>query len=289
MNKVFLSLLLAVCVLGMVLIMLNERLRKPDQAPAPTNITEPAVPADMVPVPPSPVSKVEEMPVPDLVAPVRQSAQTPVSNSSGNIRPESPKPVLSTPTPLSQQSQPSAAAAQSSVVPPKQETMARPAVKTEVPKPVAKEPETPKPVAKQPTPPKPEIKKAEAPKPVAKQENPVQVAPEQSKEKAETPQQRNISKFVVFAREKGATVRLVGTAPIAFKSMELMDPYRLVVDLDGSWQIKAPGVPKNVVVTNVRLGKESKRTRIVIDLSQKVRWRCVPSADRTSLDIRLDQ
>ncbi|MEG6594087.1 hypothetical protein V6C16_14120, partial [Desulfovibrio sp. 1188_IL3213] len=33
MNKVILSLLVAVCVLGMALIMLNERLRKPEQPP----------------------------------------------------------------------------------------------------------------------------------------------------------------------------------------------------------------------------------------------------------------
>lgn len=33
MNKVILSLLLAVCVLGMALIMLNEKMRKPEQAP----------------------------------------------------------------------------------------------------------------------------------------------------------------------------------------------------------------------------------------------------------------
>ena len=47
MNKVILSLLVAVCVLGMALIMLNERLRKPE--PATTGIIAPVTPPDAAP------------------------------------------------------------------------------------------------------------------------------------------------------------------------------------------------------------------------------------------------
>ncbi len=54
MNKVILSLLLAVCILGMALIMLNERLgRKSEPVPAPTaEAGEPAVPDSGAGLPP---------------------------------------------------------------------------------------------------------------------------------------------------------------------------------------------------------------------------------------------
>ena len=48
MNKVILSLLVAVCVLGMALIMLNERLRKPEPA-TPAGIIAPVTPPDAAP------------------------------------------------------------------------------------------------------------------------------------------------------------------------------------------------------------------------------------------------
>ena len=54
MNKVILSLLLAVCILGMALIMLNERLgRKSEPVPAPTaEAGEPAAPDSGAGLPP---------------------------------------------------------------------------------------------------------------------------------------------------------------------------------------------------------------------------------------------
>ena len=48
MNKVILSLLVAVCVLGMALIMLNERLRKPEPAST-AGIIAPVTPPDAAP------------------------------------------------------------------------------------------------------------------------------------------------------------------------------------------------------------------------------------------------
>ena len=70
--------------------------------------------------------------------------------------------------------------------------------------------------------------------------------------------------------------------------MQLSGPDRLVIDLDGKWQVKAPGVPKNPAVSNVRLGKDSDKTRIVIDLSGKVQPKFTLSKDGHTLDIRLD-
>ncbi len=56
MNKVILSLILAVCILGMALIMLNERLgRRAEPAPAPlAEISQPAVPDNDAGMPPLP-------------------------------------------------------------------------------------------------------------------------------------------------------------------------------------------------------------------------------------------
>ena len=102
------------------------------------------------------------------------------------------------------------------------------------------------------------------------------------------PQHKNITKFVVLARDKGATVRLVGAAPIVYKNMQLSGPERLVIDLDGKWQVKAPGVPKNPAVTNVRIGKGDDKTRIVIDLTGKIQPKFTLSKDGHTLDIRLD-
>ena len=115
-------------------------------------------------------------------------------------------------------------------------------------------------------------------------------AAEPAKEKAAkaAPQRKDITKFVVLARDKGATVRLVGAAPIAYKNMQLSGPERLVIDLDGKWQVKAPGVPKNPAVTNVRIGKGDDKTRIVIDLTGKIQPRFILSKDGRTLDIRLD-
>ena len=76
--------------------------------------------------------------------------------------------------------------------------------------------------------------------------------------------------------------------PLKFSHFTIKDPDRLVVDLEGKWQIKAPGVPKNSAVTNVRLGKDDDKTRIVIDLKGKLQPRFILSKDGRTLDIRID-
>ena len=74
----------------------------------------------------------------------------------------------------------------------------------------------------------------------------------------------------------------------AIMRMQLSGPERLVIDLDGKWQVKAPGVPKNPAVTNVRIGKGDDKTRIVIDLTGKIQPKFTLSKDGHTLDIRLD-
>lgn len=63
-----------------------------------------------------------------------------------------------------------------------------------------------------------------------------------------------------------AVLKLQGNAPIEYKYFVLKNPDRVVVDLQGAWQVKAPGVPSNNVVKNVRVGRQGENTRVVLDL-----------------------
>ncbi len=282
MNKVIVSLLLAVCVLGMALIMLNERLRKPEQAPiTQTTISPPAAdPAAGLPetqdaapgtlpygadsrpqaaggavepyLPPLPVESGHSLTPPDRAP--RPDAEMPRAADSATVRAPLPEPVKHAPehsAAASETGAASQAAAGTKTAAPAQH---QPAAATEKAQPTEKK------------------------------------AQERSAAEKPAPKKLEITRFIVFARDKGATVRLVGTAPIDYKSMALDTPERLVIDLEGKWQIKAPGVPKNPLVTNVRLGKFADKTRIVIDLSGKAaHTRYILSKDKLSLDIRIDQ
>lgn len=77
-----------------------------------------------------------------------------------------------------------------------------------------------------------------------------------------------IHKIVVSSADNGSMVRIVGVDGMQYKTMHLKNPERVVVDLDGVWAVKAPGVPANKYVSNVRIGKQRDQTRIVIDLRQ---------------------
>ncbi|MDR1659522.1 MAG: AMIN domain-containing protein [Desulfovibrio sp.] len=98
------------------------------------------------------------------------------------------------------------------------------------------------------------------------------------------------AKLVVFARDTGATVRLTSGSPVRYQTLTLTGPDRVVVDVEGLSGLKAPGVPKNPMVSNVRLGANGGKTRIVIDLTAKPRnTRFVLSKEKDTLDIRIDQ
>ena len=98
-------------------------------------------------------------------------------------------------------------------------------------------------------------------------------------------------KIVVLVRDKGATVRLNLGQTISYRQMLLEKPDRVVIDVTGSYKdLKAPGIPDNPLVTNVRLGHYDNRTRIVVDLSAKPSsCRVILSEDRDRLDIRVDR
>ena len=98
-------------------------------------------------------------------------------------------------------------------------------------------------------------------------------------------------RMVVLVRDKGATVRLNLGQTISYRQMLLENPDRVVIDVTGSYKdLKAPGIPDNPLVTNVRLGHYDNRTRIVVDLSAKPSsCRVILSEDRDRLDIRVDR
>lgn len=245
MNKVILGLLVAVCVLGMALIMLNERMRKPEPA-TPAGIIAPVASPDAAP--PADAGN-QSATSPSLHLPPQTQGGIPDPNASSEAPARAPIPSL-------KPEERNAPASSAATVEP-QPAVAKPVVQ-------------PKPVT-----------------PVTEKTSPV-AEPAREKAAKPAPQHKNITKFVVLARDKGATVRMVGAAPITYKNMQLSGPERLVIDLDGKWQVKAPGVPKNPAVTNVRIGKGDDKTRIVIDLTGKIQPRFILSKDGRTLDIRLD-
>ena len=263
MNKIILGLLLAVCVLGMALIMLNERLSR-DTEPIPTSVAEKKEPGpgEGSPLPPPPPE--ERRPAPEAPS-VPEPAQPLAPKDDGGMTQGTVQASRAVPPP---------AEPARDIAPPAQpDTEATPA-------PVKKQEELPViPEKKQPDARKQEKQPAEKSK-----------ASADSSGKQQPPTEQRISRFVVFARDKGATVRVTGTGPLRYKTEQLHNPERLVVDLDGKWSIKAPGVPANPLVTNVRIGKLPEKTRIVIDFKEKPRSvRVILARERNSIDIRVDQ
>lgn len=275
MNKVILSLLLAVCILGMALIMLNERLgRKSEPAPAPAaEVSQPTTSDNGADLPPLPADGGRN----GFAAPPEAAREEPKLPPLPRDDAETAMPAVEQ-TPERAQTPPASPAA------PAPQTAEREHPGASTPPPAAERP-APSAKAESGTPARAEAKKDERPAQTEKAK-----AEKPKAEKTAAPRERSISRFVVFARDKGATVRLTGNAPLRYKSMNLSNPERVVVDLEGQWQIKAPGVPGNPLVSNVRVGKMGDKTRVVIDLKEKPRTtRLVLAKDGNTLDVRVDQ
>lgn len=335
MNKIIMGLIVAVCVLGMALIMLNEKLgRKPDPAPVATEAPSvstsegpgsaglpsgrPATEDMMTSLPaPSPSPAPSLTPPPAPVAPVAEAPAAPAFSFGGETdtapatlpplpqtTPPAPEPVQA-PAPEVEAPLPSASPVPVPPLPEERKDVPVPSLASSVVAAHEREaaadtpreaPEKPKAA---PAPGKKEEKARDSKTDVetAKAEN----AREESRKK-ETPRkeaapakakassaEKSVERFVVYAREDGATVRIVGNANISYKPMVLTGPDRVVVDLDGDWDIKAPGIPKNDLVTNVRIGKLNGKTRVVIDLNSSAKTRYTLSKDRRMLDVRVDK
>lgn len=326
MNKIIMGLIVAVCVLGMALIMLNEKLgRKP--APAPVTAETPSIPAsggpgggpagDMMsslPVPsPSPAPGLTPQPAP--MAPAPETPAVPSFSFGGDTdaapAPLPPLPQAEAPAPAPAPARPAPEAdTPPASVPPAVPPLPDAEERKDVPVPslaasvVAKhERETTSSAARDETPAKAAPAPAPAKKPEKAEAQPPRTEPareeapkKETTRKEDTPAKekpsaadKSVERFVVYAREGGATVRIVGNATISYKPMVLTGPDRVVVDLDGDWEIKAPGVPKNELVTNVRIGKLNGKTRIVIDLNKAAKTRYTLSKNRRMLDVRVDK
>lgn len=284
MNKAFIGILVAVCILGMALIMLNEwKSSSSDPAPAAPAAQEaspavPAAPGDLPPhvggglTPPSP----EQNAVPPLPEAAQTASLPPLQEAPAHTPPSEALErgfAFNDTDVAAPQATPQAMPAAEGAVRPALDVPPQPALGAgaETPAaPAAVEPrQSAEPAAERAVPEKKEEKKAEKPAPAAKA--------------------RTVTRFVVFARETGATVRIEGSSPIEYKYLPLDNPPRVAVDLMGEWTVKAPGVPKNPAVTNVRLGKLDGRTRVVIDLTGPGKIRHILSKDRKRLDVRIDR
>ena len=90
MNKVILGLLVAVCVLGMALIMLNERMRKPEPA-NPAGIIAPVTSPDAAP----PMLATSPPHLLPCICPRRPRVAFLISTPAAKPRPVRPSPALS--------------------------------------------------------------------------------------------------------------------------------------------------------------------------------------------------
>ena len=350
MNKIIMGLIVAVCVLGMALIMLNEKLgRKPEPAPvAPIPLESPAEPPSQGlggaalpagrpgggdPLPslpasspaPSLPSSPAPIPAPDMPAvpafsfggddampptlpPLPQTAlPAPVLPLQDTAKEEPPSPTpAAAPSPSNEERREVPVPSLASSVVAEHERKASPAPVRQEPSEKTPEKKAPEKATRPPAPEKKQEEKAvaeaprKAPSPNIERakEDPGKAEPRKEaprkKEPApsrETPAAagKSIERFVVYVRENGATVRIVGNTNISYKPMLLTEPDRVVLDLDGDWDIKAPGIPKNKLVTNIRIGKPNGKTRVVIDLNSTAKIRYTLSKDRRMLDVRADK
>ena len=335
MNKIIMGLIVAVCVLGMALIMLNEKLgRKPDPAPVATEAPSvstsegpgsaglpsgrPAAEDMMTSLPaPSPSPAPSLTPPPAPVAPVAEAPAAPAFSFGGETdtapaplpplpqtTPPAPEPVQA-PAPEVEAPLPSASPVPVPPLPEERKDVPVPSLASSVVAAHEREAaaDTPREAPKKPkAAPAPGKKEEKARESKADVEPAKAESTREESRKKETPRkeaapakakassaEKSVERFVVYAREDGATVRIVGNANISYKPMVLTGPDRVVVDLDGDWDIKAPGIPKNDLVTNVRIGKLNGKTRVVIDLNSSAKTRYTLSKDRRMLDVRVDK
>ncbi len=256
MNKTIALLILGVILLAMALVMLNQYVtgtppppRAGMESPAPQT-------GGLMPVP-QPVEQEE----PDAPRPSNGDASA--FMEPGHAAPE-PTPLPASPAPT----------------PPPPSMTATPAPVP--PQPVREPVREPAPVPQVPA--QATLPKEPAPVPPARASAPEERTPATSPKPAAP---RAISSIVVYATQEGATVRVVGAVPLVYKTLHLKNPDRAVVDLDGPWTAKAPGVPANKVVNTVRIGKQAKGTRIVIDLKGTPEAVNFIKKDARTLDVRV--
>lgn len=286
MNKVILGLILAVCVLGMALVMLNERLGRKPETPQTASVSR-AVASGSPQVPDTGSSSTVYAPSVPMHEPGAASEATPAERALdiGNGDAEA---ALAAPGGNEKTDRVPAARIENETRPdrPAQVAETRPAAR---PAPAEEKPAPKSATAEAKTAPKPATPEAKT-EPTPKRQDAEKTASEKPAKDAKSGG-REIKRFVIYARENGATVRIGGGDRIHYTSMTLDNPDRIVLDMDGQWQFPPnPGVPKNEMVSNIRIGKNGDKTRVVIDLKGKPRSvRVLPTKKGDILDIRVDK
>lgn len=139
------------------------------------------------------------------------------------------------------------------------------------------------------------------PVPAAQQRSPAQQAPRQqpaatraaqpAPQTAATPaparaKEKRITGIRITPSGSGTTVAIGTTESVRFKQTRLTSPERLVLDFEGAWKVRAPGVPENTLLSNVRIGKNPDRTRIVLDLKKKARVTVAKTANGLEVQLK---
>jgi hypothetical protein len=84
--------------------------------------------------------------------------------------------------------------------------------------------------------------------------------------------QGNILQTTLKFRGRGMVLFIEADSPLPVKYFVLNSPERVVVDLPGAWKnFKLPSVPTNMLVKDIRIGRQPDSDRIVIDLNRKVK------------------
>jgi hypothetical protein len=84
--------------------------------------------------------------------------------------------------------------------------------------------------------------------------------------------QGRIVQLGLHFREPGMVLVIEGDSALPVRQFVLEGPDRLVVDLPGSWRnLKAPAVPGNNLIKDVRLGRYGDADRLVLDLKTRLK------------------
>ncbi len=121
----------------------------------------------------------------------------------------------------------------------------------------------------------------------SKQEQPKQEVAKPTSPKSSQSTTKEIKKITIATIGDGVTVRIDSLQTPDYTYLRLNSPERIVLDFEGNWKVKAPGVPKNEFVSNVRIGEQKKGTRIVIDLKKAPASVRYLKYGETGLDVRI--
>ncbi|MBQ7609190.1 MAG: AMIN domain-containing protein [Desulfovibrionaceae bacterium] len=261
MNKALLILLLSVCLLGMALIMLNERLHGTSQKPAQVSAVEPAHTAENAlshTVPFDSASRQEVRGEASMVA--RRAEPEPRKESVQRREPQLRLDTRSTRADTESRKEP-------------ERIVDRKEAKVEEKQPEKRKAE----VAAKDNAPKENVKVAE------KKARATEKQPE-----AKAEQNLAVTNFVVFVRDNGATVRFDGNNDLRYKTLQMHNPERVLIEFEGKWDIDVPRIPKNEMVSQIRVARLTKKTRVVLDLKANPRSCRFVQKRKDNLDVRLD-